>query len=168
MAGTWARFLPDRHDWCIMCIMAHMNQADLPRTPLDDDCETTVLHPRQVMAARVRLAEGPPAEDLARLFAILGDPTRARLLSALATDELCVCDLAAATGVNRSTVSHQLRILREHRIVRRRREGKVIYYVLDDDHVAALLAMAADHVMESRHGDLEPSRALRGASSGGR
>ena len=59
-----------------------------------------------------------------------------------------VDDLAAATGVNRTTVSHQLRILREHHIVRRRREGKVIYYALDDDHVASLLAMGAAHAGE--------------------
>jgi ArsR family transcriptional regulator len=60
-----------------------------------------------------------------------------------------VCDLAAATGVNRSTVSHQLRLLREHRIVRRRRDGKVIYYALDDDHVASLLQMGTEHIAEA-------------------
>lgn len=114
-----------------------------------DDCDTTTLHPRQVMAARVRLASDPPAEALARLFAILADPTRARLLTALATGELCVCDLAAATGVNRTTVSHQLRVLREHRIVRRRREGKVVYYALDDEHVVSLLEMGAAHLAEA-------------------
>jgi ArsR family transcriptional regulator len=133
-----------------MCIVMHMNDL-APRTNrLDDDCDDTTLHPAQVMAARVRLADGPPVEDLARLFAILGDPTRARLLSALTVGELCVCDLSAATGVNRTTVSHQLRVLRDHRIVRRRRAGKVIYYALDDEHVVSLLTMGAAHVEEAR------------------
>jgi ArsR family transcriptional regulator len=131
-----------------MCAVMHMNDDDAIRKQ-PDDCEVPAIHPRQVMAARVRLAEGPAAEEVARLFAILGDPTRVRLLAALAGSELCVCDLAAATGVNRSTVSHQLRILREHRIVRRRRAGKVIYYALDDDHVASLLEMGTEHVAEA-------------------
>ncbi|HET8523722.1 MAG TPA: metalloregulator ArsR/SmtB family transcription factor [Thermomicrobiales bacterium] len=131
-----------------MCAMMHMtNEATSLEQP--DDCDVPAIHPRQVMAARVRLAGGPAAEDVARLFAILGDPTRVRLLAALGTSELCVCDLAAATGVNRSTVSHQLRILREYRIVRRRRDGKVIYYALDDGHVASLLAMGTEHVAEA-------------------
>jgi DNA-binding transcriptional ArsR family regulator len=134
-----------------MCIVMHMNE--LPPTQLIDDCETTTLHPRQVMAARVRLAQTPPAEDVARLFSILADTTRARLLTALTSGELCVCDLAAATGVNRTTVSHQLKVLREHRVVRRRREGKVIYYALDDEHVASLLTMGAAHVDEQREAD---------------
>jgi DNA-binding transcriptional ArsR family regulator len=131
-----------------MCIMMHMIDESAVRGQLDD-CDVAAIHPRQVMAARVRLAGGPAAEDVARLFAILGDPTRVRLLAALGTSELCVCDLAAATGVNRSTVSHQLRILREHRIVRRRRDGKVIYYALDDDHVASLMAMGTEHIAEA-------------------
>jgi DNA-binding transcriptional ArsR family regulator len=134
-----------------MCIIMHMNES--PQTQLIDDCETTTLHPRQVMAARVRLADAPPAEDVARLFSILADTTRARLLTALTSGELCVCDLAAATGVNRTTVSHQLKVLRENRVVRRRREGKVIYYALDDEHVASLLTMGAAHVGELREAD---------------
>jgi DNA-binding transcriptional ArsR family regulator len=128
-----------------MCIIMHMNPI------LEaDDCEVDVLHPRQVMAARTRLGEAPPPEEIARLFGILGDATRTKLLTALTSGELCVCDLAAATGVNRTTVSHQLRVLREHRVVRRRREGKVIYYALDDEHVVSLLTMGAAHVGEQR------------------
>jgi DNA-binding transcriptional ArsR family regulator len=113
-----------------------------------DDCDVTCLHPQQVRAARRQLAEAPPAAEIARLFAVLGDPTRTRLLTAMTAGELCVCDLAIATGVNRTTVSHQLRVLREHRLVRRRREGKVIYYALDDDHVTALLTMGIAHAAE--------------------
>ena len=134
-----------------MCIAMHMlpEAADAPPGTDLDDCDVSCLHPAQVLAARVRLAGTPPAERVADLFAILGDPTRTRLLMALAVGELCVCDLAAATGVNRTTVSHQLRVLREHHLVRRRRVGKIVYYALDDDHVAALLAMGAAHAAET-------------------
>jgi len=106
------------------------------------------IHPAAVMGARRTLSEAPPAEAMASLFSILGDPTRMRVLVALSSGELCVNDLAAATGVNRTTVSHQLRVLRNHRLVRRRRDGKVSYYQLDDEHVSALLHMAIDHAAE--------------------
>ncbi|MGI8483430.1 MAG: ArsR/SmtB family transcription factor [Thermomicrobiales bacterium] len=112
----------------------------------DDDCDC--VHPSAVMAARRALGDAPPAEMMAELFAILGDPTRMRVLTALASGELCVSDLASATGVNRTTVSHQLRVLRSHRMVRRRRDGKTVYYTLDDDHVTSLLEMAAAHAHE--------------------
>jgi ArsR family transcriptional regulator len=113
----------------------------------DDDCEC--LHPAAVMAARRTLGDAPPMERLAGIFAILADPTRMRVLVALGDAELCVTDLAAATGINRTTVSHQLRVLREHRLVRRRRDGKVVYYAVDDDHVMLLVRIASEHVMES-------------------
>jgi ArsR family transcriptional regulator len=113
------------------------------------DCEIDAIHPSAVMAARRSLGDAPPAVNVAALFAVLGDPTRIRVLTALAAGELCVCDLAAATGVNRSTVSHQLRVLRDNRLVRRRREGKVVYYALDDDHVVQLLAVAGAHSAEA-------------------
>jgi ArsR family transcriptional regulator len=118
-----------------------------------DDCEVTVLHPPAVFAARGALAAMPPVPDVAGLFALLADPTRLRLLAALASGELCVCDLAAATGINRSTVSHQLRTLRDGRLVRSRREGRVVFYALDDDHVRDLLAMGIAHAGEVVPGD---------------
>src|SRR4029078_5752127 len=90
----------------------------------------------------------PPVADVSRLFSLLADPTRLRLLAALASGELCVCDLAAATGINRRTVSHQLRTLREGRSLRSRREGRVIFYALDDDHVRDLMAMSIAHAGE--------------------
>ncbi len=112
----------------------------------DDDCDC--LHPEAVMEARRALGDAAAPEDIAEIFATLGDPTRLRVLIALGERELCVTDLAAATGANRSTVSHQLRVLRQHRLVRRRRDGKVVYYALDDDHVTDLLQLASVHVGE--------------------
>ncbi len=111
-----------------------------------DDCEC--LHPDAVFAAR-RALGGASAVDVARIFSALADPTRVRVVLALTGAELCVTDLAAVTGVNRTTISHQLKVLREHRLVRRRRDGKVVYYALDDDHVTDLLGMATAHVTET-------------------
>ncbi|MDV2495141.1 MAG: metalloregulator ArsR/SmtB family transcription factor [bacterium] len=83
---------------------------------------------------------------LAEIFRVLGDPTRVRILHALAASELCVCDLAAILGMSQSAVSHQLRLLRSLRLVRHRREGRMVYYALDDDHIEKLLAQGLDHV----------------------
>lgn len=125
-----------------------MSAAPVVTSPAED-CDVNLIHPPAVFAARGALAAMPPAPDVAALFALLADPTRLRLVAALASGELCVCDLAAATGINRSTVSHQLRTLREGRIVRSRREGRVIFYALDDDHVRELLAMGIAHASET-------------------
>jgi DNA-binding transcriptional ArsR family regulator len=132
-----------------MCTMTHMSAVPTIAPSLADDCEVPLIHPPAVFAARGALAAMPPAPAVAALFALLSDPTRLRVLAALASGELCVCDLAAATGINRTTVSHQLRVLREGRLVRGRREGRVIFYALDDDHVRDLLAMGIAHAGES-------------------
>lgn len=115
-----------------------------------EDCQSPAIHPPAVFAARAALAKSPEPACVARLFSLLADPTRVRLLNALIPGELCVCDLAVVTGINRSTVSHQLRTLREGRVVRSRREGRVIFYALDDDHVRELLAMGIAHAGEER------------------
>jgi DNA-binding transcriptional ArsR family regulator len=131
------------------CMEAHMYTVPQTVEPNLDDCEVACVHPPAVFAARAALAAMPPAPEVAGLFALLADPTRLRLLAALASGELCVCDLAAATGINRTTVSHQLRTLRQGRVVRSRRAGRVIFYALDDDHVRELLVMGTAHAGES-------------------
>lgn len=118
-----------------------------------EECQPPAIHPPAVFAARTALAGGPDPADVARLFSLLADPTRVCLLSALLPGELCVCDLAVVTGINRTTVSHQLRTLREGRVVRSRREGRVIFYSLDDEHVQELLAMGIAHASEDRTDD---------------
>lgn len=92
------------------------------------------------------LADPSTAEQLAQVFRAMADPTRVRILSALACAELCVGDLAAALQMSVSAVSHQLRLLRELRVVCKRREGKHIYYALDDEHVQELFALGLEHV----------------------
>ena len=87
-------------------------------------------------------------ESLTEFFRVLGDPTRVRILDALATSELCVGDLAERLGVSESAVSHQLRLLRSTRIVRARRAGRMVVYALDDRHVLALFRQGLRHVQE--------------------
>ena len=122
-----------------------MSQASTDPTACDVRC----IHPDAVDAARASLADRAERLDGAQaLFAALGDPTRLRLLAALQAGPLCTCDLAATLGVTESAVSHQLRGLRALRLVASDRDGKVVYHRLDDDHVAALLSVAAEHVAE--------------------
>jgi ArsR family transcriptional regulator len=92
------------------------------------------------------LVDDATAARLAETFRALSDPTRVRVVSLLAQAELCVCDLAAALGVSQSAMSHQLRTLRDLRLVRRRREGRQVFYTLDDDHVADLFQRGLEHV----------------------
>lgn len=114
-----------------------------------DSCDVPCLHPEAVRAARTTLLPRGEAQSLADIFSVLADPSRVRLLGALAERELCVCDLANVLGLRQSTVSHQLRLLRALRIVRFRKEGRVAYYSLDDGHVAGLLAQALAHIREA-------------------
>ncbi len=85
---------------------------------------------------------------MAETFRVLGDPTRIRILDALGTGEVCVNDLATAIGISESAVSHQLRLLRTMRLVRVRREGRMAYYAVDDQHILELLSQARTHVQE--------------------
>jgi ArsR family transcriptional regulator len=89
-------------------------------------------------------------QALAEFFSILGDPTRVRIVDVLAEGELCVCDIAAEIGISESAVSHQLRLMRAMRMVRGRRDGRSVYYSLDDQHVLALFQQGLRHVSEER------------------
>lgn len=114
-----------------------------------DACDVPCVHPDKVARARSRLPEQDERSLLAETYRALGDPTRLTLVAALSQGELCVCDLAALLGVSQSVVSHSLRTLRQLRLVRSRREGRIIYYALDDEHIAALLAVGLRHVREA-------------------
>jgi DNA-binding transcriptional ArsR family regulator len=115
-------------------------------------CE--VFHADAARVADVRATQPNPStvERLTEIFKALGDPTRVRLLSALATAELCVCDLAALLSLSESAVSHQLRLLRSLRLVRARRDGRMVFYRLDDDHIVRLLAQGREHAEEAAAG----------------
>ncbi|MDI9567331.1 MAG: metalloregulator ArsR/SmtB family transcription factor [Bacillota bacterium] len=109
-------------------------------------CSEVCVHPAAVEHVREEMLDEQEINRLAETFKVLGDPTRIKILSALATEELCVCDLAAALEMSVSAISHQLRVLKGARLVKYRREGKNIFYSLDDDHVISLFRLALEHV----------------------
>ena len=111
-----------------------------------DACPTPAVDPDRVLAALVAMPAPAAVSELAEVFGLLADPGRLRLLIALRTDELCVCDLAAVCGQSESATSHALRLLRAHRVVQVRRAGRRAYYRLDDGHVRGLLDLALAHV----------------------
>lgn len=115
-----------------------------------DECEVRLVDPGQVERVRAGLPGVETVQEAADVFALLGDPSRFRLLASLReADELCVCDLAAAAGMGESAASHALRLLRAHGIVAARRRGRMVYYSLRDAHVRLLLDVSLEHV---RHG----------------
>lgn len=113
----------------------------IPFDPLDDACDC--VHPAAVAHAREHLADEQQLLEAADMFTVLGDPTRLRVITSLLHGELCVTDIAVATGVNRTTISHQLRVLRTNSLVKRRREGKVVYYSISNDTLTHVLELVA-------------------------
>ena len=111
-------------------------------------CALTAAHPETVERVRAALPEDDTMLDVSELFKVLGDSTRCRILFVLLVSEMCVCDLSLLLGMSVSAVSHQLRILRQARLVRYRREGKTIFYALADEHVRSLLSQGMEHVQE--------------------
>jgi len=111
-------------------------------------CDIDVVDEQAVSVVLDTMANERRVLALSEIFSALGDPTRLRILAALGVRELCVCDLAAVTGVSQSAVSHQLRTLRQLALVSFRREGKRAVYFLADDHVRTLLEQGGDHVDE--------------------
>lgn len=112
-------------------------------------CEVRCIDQAKVERARAVIPGADEVGALAETFRILGDPTRLRLVRALMAEELCVCDLATLLGLSSPTVSHSLRALRQLRLVRYRKVGKIAYYAIDDDHVHQLVATGFVHVAET-------------------
>ena len=113
---------------------------------LSETCETHFVSVSTVMKLRKRFVPDEQLQLLAETFKTLGDPTRAKIIFVLSQQELCVCDLANLLGVSQSAVSHSLRALRQMRLVKFRKEGKIAYYTLDDEHIAHLLDEGFRHV----------------------
>lgn len=114
----------------------------------DGLCQQICDHADLVETVRREMPGDGSQENLAQIFKVLGDSTRVRILNALSRSELCVCDLTAILGMNQSAVSHQLRVLRDTRIVRSRKQGKNVLYSLDDHHIAELMRIGFEHVNE--------------------
>lgn len=111
-------------------------------------CECKELHPAQLKLVQESMPCEEDLYDLAELFKVFGDSTRIRILFVLFEAEVCVCDLAEVLGMTSSAVSHQLRILKQNRLVKSRRDGKSIFYSLADDHVRDIIREGMDHIAE--------------------
>ena len=114
----------------------------------DTQCPGQIVDPE----AMEKVQQGMPGEAvmqvMADLFKLFGDGTRVKILCALSQSEMCVCDLTVLLGITQSAVSHQLRLLKQSRLVSTRREGKMIYYALNDDHIDQIFAHALEHARE--------------------
>lgn len=129
---------------------------------LNPKCSDKHIHREAVERALDSMVDGWTATRLAQVFAALSDPSRVRLISALLAGELCVHDLAAALGMSQSAVSHQLRLMRSLSLVRYRKEGRVVYYILDDEHVEHLFRMGLEHI---RHPEKSMEKSMKERAS---
>lgn len=111
-------------------------------------CQTECIHQEVVESVKAEMPEPARLSQLADLFKLFGDTTRVSILWALSESEMCVCDICALLQMKQPAVSHQLKNLKQARIVKNRRDGKIIYYSLDDEHIRHLLNLAMDHIAE--------------------
>ena len=121
-------------------------QKDLDKEPVC--CETVEVHEDLLRIVEQTMPEETELYDLAELFKVFGDSTRIRILFVLSSAEVCVCDLARVLNMTQSAISHQLRILKQNKLVKSRREGKSIFYSLADGHVSTIIAQGRDHIEE--------------------
>lgn len=111
-------------------------------------CDVYQVHEELVKAVNEKMPEEDRLYDLAELFKVFGDSTRIRILYVLFEAELCVCDIAQTLNMTQSAISHQLKILKQSRLVKNRREGKQVFYSLADDHVRTIIDQGREHVEE--------------------
>jgi DNA-binding transcriptional ArsR family regulator len=114
----------------------------------EDVCQSKIINKDKVERVKKQMIDDNKFQDLSDTFKTISDKTRLEILYALSKQELCVCDLSAVVNMSISLVSHQLRLLRDKKLVKFRKEGKSVYYSLDDDHVVQLIKMAYDHLIE--------------------
>ena len=112
-------------------------------------CDAVEVHENLLKIVNETMPEETELYDLAELFKVFGDSTRIRILFVLFEAEVCVCDLAQALQMTQSAISHQLKILKQNKLVKSRREGKSIFYSLADDHVRTIIALGCDHIEEN-------------------
>ncbi|MDD3692582.1 MAG: metalloregulator ArsR/SmtB family transcription factor [Oscillospiraceae bacterium] len=113
-----------------------------------DRCDCNVLHHDIVERVRARMLNKDDIQDISKLFKVLGDFTRVKIISALLHSEMCVCDIAALLNMTKSAISHQLRVLKQARLVKYRRDGKIVFYSLDDRHIKNIFNQAHSHIKE--------------------
>ncbi len=111
-------------------------------------CDTTHIHENLIHQAEHDMLSAEKLQELADFFKVFGDVTRIKILSVLLGTELCVCDLAKVVGMTQSAVSHQLRVLKQMKLVKNRREGKTVFYSLADGHIQGILNQGMEHIEE--------------------
>lgn len=111
-------------------------------------CDCTVIHEDAVNMVRSKMPEEENLYDLAELFKVFGDTTRIKILCALFESDLCVCDIAVLFNMTQSAISHQLRVLKQASLVKYKKEGKIVYYSLADDHVKQIFDQGLNHINE--------------------
>lgn len=114
----------------------------------DDICQISIINEKKVNSVKQNLLDQETYLTLSETFKALGSETRVKILHTLSEEELCVCDISAILGMSISAISHQLRVLRNIKVVKHRKEGKMVYYSLDDDHITKLLGVALEHITE--------------------
>lgn len=113
-----------------------------------DRCDCNIIHEDVVNDVREHMPDDDILIDLADFFKVFGDSTRMKILCALFRAEMCVCDIAALLGMTKSSISHQLRVLKQSKLVKYRKDGKVVYYSLADDHVKTIFDQGLNHLCE--------------------
>lgn len=108
-------------------------------------CECTIIHEDLVEKNKKEMLPHELISNVAEFFKIFSDPTRLKIVTILLKDELCVCDIATILNMSHSSISHQLRVLRQFKIVKNRKEGKVVYYSLDDGHITNIVSQSIEH-----------------------
>ena len=111
-------------------------------------CDTPKVHREKVERVNAGLPKEEELYDLAELFKVFGDSTRIRILYVLFEEEVCVCDIAETLSMTQSAISHQLKILKQAKLIRARRDGKQVFYTLADEHVRTIIAMGKEHIEE--------------------
>lgn len=115
---------------------------------MEELCEVTMIHEEAVQEVKKEMPEDGVIYDLAEFFKVFADSTRMKIIYALMQRELCVCDIAAIVGTTQSAISHQLRILKQSKLVKYCKVGKVVYYSLDDDHIEQIAKKGREHIEE--------------------
>ncbi|MBC7086956.1 MAG: helix-turn-helix transcriptional regulator [Tissierellales bacterium] len=116
-------------------------------------CETTCIHEDIVNRVKDKLPDDETIYKLSEFFKVFGDKTRVKIVSALIDSEMCVCDIAYLLNMSQSAISHQLRVLKNSNLVKNRKEGKVVYYSLDDEHVKDIIAQGIVHITHKGRGE---------------
>ena len=111
-------------------------------------CTCNIIHEDNVKKVKGKMIDKGTLEEMAQILKVFGDSTRIKIIDVLSISEMCVCDLAAVLEMTQSAISHQLRVLKRERLVKYRKEGKVVYYSLDDQHVKGIFDLTLEHIRE--------------------